>query len=59
MCDKAVCNDPFMLKHYLNRYKIQKICDKAVDNFLTALNVVSDLLVTSKMIKKTWWYLIH
>ena len=53
MCDKAVCNDPFMLKHYLNRYKIQKICDKAVDNFLTALNVVSDLLVTSKMIKKT------
>ena len=37
MCDKAVSKDLFMLKYCLNRQKIQKICDKAVDDILLAL----------------------
>ena len=28
MCDKTVSKKPFMLKHYPDRYKTQKMCDK-------------------------------
>ena len=41
-----------MLKYCLDRYKTQEICDKAVDNFLQALKLVTDWFVTSKIIKK-------
>ena len=51
MC-KAVSNDPFNLKYYLDRYKTRKMYDKAVDDFLPALEFVSNWFVVSKMIKK-------
>ena len=50
--EKAVSNDHFMLKYCLNRYKYQKISDKAVDDFLPAFKFVLDWFVTSKKIKK-------
>ena len=31
-----------MLKHCLNRYKTQELCDKAVDNFLSILKFIPD-----------------
>ena len=40
-----------MLKYCLNRYKTQKMCDKAFDYFLPALKFVPDWFVTSKMIE--------
>ena len=40
-----------MLKYCLDRYKTQEMCDKAVDNFLSALKFVPDWFVKSKMIK--------
>ena len=51
MCDKAASNDSFMLKYCLNRYTIQKMCHKAVDDFLPALKFVFNWFVTIKMIK--------
>ena len=52
MCDKTVSDDFFMLKYFLDRYKTQKISDKAVDNFLPALKFLPEWFLTSKMIKK-------
>ena len=52
MYDKAISNDPFMLKYCLGRYKTQEMCHKAVDDFLPALKFVPVWFVTSKMIKK-------
>ena len=40
--------------HCQDRYKVQEICDKAVDDFLPALKFVPDRFVTSKMIKKLY-----
>ena len=52
MCDKAVSNELFLLKYYLDRYKIQGVCDEVVHGCLLALKFVTDWLVTSKIIKK-------
>ena len=41
-----------MLKYCRDRYKTQKMCGKAVDDFLPAVNFADDWFVTSKMIKK-------
>ena len=52
MCDKIVCNGPFMLKYCLDRYKTQNICDKVVDDFLSTLKFVPDQFFTKKKKKK-------
>ena len=39
MCGKAVSNDSFMLKNYLDRCKTQEISHNVVDDFLPALNL--------------------
>ena len=52
MYDKAVSNEPFVLKYCLNRYKTQEMWDKAVDDFLPALTFLTDWFVTKQMIKK-------
>ena len=51
-CDKAVSNDPFMLKYCRDRYEGREMCDKPFDDFLPALKFIPDWFVTSKMIKK-------
>ena len=52
MYDKVVSKDSLVLQYCHDRYKIQELCDKAVDDFLPALEFVPDWFVTSKMIKK-------
>ena len=54
MCDEAFSIDPFILKYYLDRYKSQEMCDKAVYNFLPTTTFIPDRFVTSKMIKKLY-----
>ena len=41
-----------MLKYYLDRYKSQEMCNKAVDAFLVTLKFVPDWFLASKMIEK-------
>ena len=48
MCDKVICEDPFMLVKDPDRYKTQGTCDKVVDDCLAALRFES--FVTSKML---------
>ena len=40
-----------MLKYCLDRYKTERMCDKAVDDFLITLKFVTDWFVTSAAIK--------
>ena len=41
-----------MLKHCLDRYKTQEMCDKAVSDFLPTLNSVPDCFIIIKMLDK-------
>ena len=59
MCNKAVSENPFMLKYCHDKYKTQEICDKVADDFLPALKFVPDWFVTSKMIKKTFYCFVR
>ena len=52
MCNRVAFEDPFMLKYCPNKYKTQKMCNKAVDDCLSVLKFFSELFVTDKMIKK-------
>ena len=52
MCDRTISEDSFMLVYFLDKYKTQIMCDKAVDDCLSALKLIPDWLLTSKMIKK-------
>ena len=54
MCNKAVFEDPFMLKYCHDRYKTHKMCDKAVDDSLPALKFVLDWSVARKMNEKLY-----
>ena len=52
MCDKVVSKEPFILKYCLDRCNTQKVCDKAVDDFLPTLKFVPDWFVKNKMLEK-------
>ena len=43
--------DPFWKVYCPDQYKTQKMCDKAVDYSLEALNLIPNWFVASKMIK--------
>ena len=45
---------PFWIVYCLDRYKTQRMCDEAVDDSLTALKLIPDCFVTSKMIRKLY-----
>ena len=49
MSNTVVSQDPSLI---VCCHKTQRMCDKAVDDCLTALKLVPDWFVTSKMIKK-------
>ena len=34
MCNEAFSKDPLMLKHRLDRFKTQEICDEAINTYL-------------------------
>ena len=42
MCDKVVSEDPFLIVYCPDKYKIQRMCDEAVDDSLAALRLISD-----------------
>ena len=52
MCDKIVFDDHFDDQHCHDRSKIQKRCDKAVEDCLASLAFVLNWFVTSKILTK-------
>ena len=52
MCDRVVSEYPFLIVYCPDEYKTQRMCDKAVDDFLASLKLIRDGFVTSKMITK-------
>ena len=42
----------FVFASIPDKYKTQRMCDEAVDDYLAALKIIPDWLVTSIMIKK-------
>ena len=52
MCNKVVFEERFVLKYFLQRDEIQKLCDKTVDVCISALKFIPDWFVTNKMLQK-------
>ena len=44
----------FLIVYCPDKYKTQRMCDEAADDFLAALTSIPDRFVTSKMIKKLY-----
>ena len=51
ICDIVVSLYPFLIVHYPDKYKTQKMCDEAVDDYLAALKSISDWFFTKKSLK--------
>ena len=51
MSDEIISGDIFPIRYVSDQYKTQQMCDKAVDDFLTALKFVPDWFVTNVIIK--------
>ena len=51
MCDRDVSEDAFMLIYCTNRYKTQRMCNKAANDCLAALKFVPDCLLQVKCSK--------
>ena len=51
LSDKLVSKAPFMLKHCLDKYKTEEMCDKAVDLCIPALKFAPAWFVTSKTVE--------
>ena len=47
MCERVISEDHFMLVYCPDRYKTQRMCDKAGDRCLAALKFIPDWFVTS------------
>ena len=41
MFDRIISNEPFSIRYVPDQYKTKQMCDKAVDDCLTALKWVS------------------
>ena len=52
--ERVVPEDPFWIVYRRDKFKTQRICDKAVDDSLAAMKLIPDWFVTSKMIKKLY-----
>ena len=52
--ERVVPEDPFWIVYRRDKFKTQRICDKAVDGSLAAMKLIPDWFVTSKMIKKLY-----
>ena len=52
ICDIVVSLYPFLIVHYPDKYKAQKMCDEAVDDYLAALKSISDWFFTRKILEK-------
>ena len=52
MCYRVFSKDHFCIVFSSDKYKIPKMCDKAIDGSIETLTLNSDCFVTSKMIKE-------
>ena len=51
MCDRVASGDPFVLKYCLNRYKVQKMWDKVVEDCMSTLKLAPDWFVQTRSLK--------
>ena len=51
MCVNVVSEDPFLILYCSDKYKTQKVCEKADNDILAALKLILHWFVTSKMSK--------
>ena len=42
MCDSVGCEDPFMILYYPDIYKTQRMCDQTIDDYIAAINFISN-----------------
>ena len=49
MCERVVSEDPFFIVHGPDKYKTRRICDEPVDDSLSALKLIPDLLLFTQM----------
>ena len=54
MCERVVSEDPFLIVYCPDKYKSQRMYDKAIDDSIAALKLIPDWFVTSKMIEKLY-----
>ena len=54
MHERVVPEDPFLIVYCPDKYKSQRMYDKAIDDSLAALKLIPDWFVTSKMIEKLY-----
>ena len=47
-----VSDNPFMIVYIPDRYKTQRMCEKVVDDCVTALKLISDWFIAIKMLEK-------
>ena len=52
MCERVTSEDSLMLVCCPDRYKTQRLCDKAVNDYVAALKLIHDRFVTNKMLEK-------
>ena len=52
MCGRVVSEDSFSIRYVPDQYKIQNMCDKAINDSLAALKLIPDWFVTIKMIQE-------
>ena len=52
MRERIISDDPFSIKYVPDQYKTQQMCNKTVNDCLSALKFVRDWFVTGKIIKK-------
>ena len=51
MCGRIIFDNSFSLRYIPNQYKTKQICNKAVDDCLSALKFVPNWFVTNEMIE--------
>ena len=52
MCNRVVSGDHFIIIYCPDRFKIQRICDKAVEDWIAVLKLIPDWVVTMKLLQK-------
>ena len=52
MCDRIISEETFLIIYCPDKYKPERICDKAVDDHLAALKLILDWFATCKTIKE-------
>ena len=54
VCGRVASEYPCLIAYCLDKYKIQRMCDEAVDDSLAVWKLILDGFVTNQMIKKLY-----